>query len=80
MNSQTNLLNDHNRSFVSFSDNIDNNCDYVISENFDVKDYLSDVLNVDCCDTYLTGNRNIFCGTIHVDIFVEHNFKTFFKF
>ena len=46
--------NDHIRSLVSFSDT-ENNCDYVIGENFDVKDYLSDVLNVDYCDTYLTG-------------------------
>ena len=54
MNIKEKEYNDHIRSLVSFSDT-ENNCDYVIGENFDVKDYLSDVLNVDYCDTYLTG-------------------------
>ena len=45
---------DHNRSLVLFSET-DNICDYVISENFDVKDCLSDTLNLDCRETYLTG-------------------------
>ena len=56
MNIQHNSQNeDHNRSLVLFSET-DNICDYVISENFDVKDCLSDTLNLDCRETYLTGN------------------------
>ena len=42
-------------SLLSFGDK-DNNCDYVIREDFDVKEYLSDTLNVDFRDSNLTGN------------------------
>ena len=45
---------DYNRSLVLGSET-DYICDYVISENFDVKDYLSDTLNFDCRETFLTG-------------------------
>ena len=56
MNVQHNSQNEHpNRSLVLFSET-DNICDYVMSENFDVKEYLGDTLNLDCRETYLTGN------------------------
>ena len=50
---------DHNRSLVLCSET-NNVCDYVISETFDVKDYLSDTLNLDCREAFLTGKILIF--------------------
>ena len=45
-----------NELSLPFFGDKDNNCDYVIREDFDVKEYLSDTLNVDFRDSNLTGN------------------------
>ena len=55
MSVQDIAIKENNLSLLSFGDK-DNNCDYVIREDFDVKEYLSDTLNVDFCDSNLTGN------------------------
>ena len=59
MNAQENSQNeDYNRSLVLRGET-DYICDYVISENFDVKDLLSDTSNLDCRETFLTGKQFI---------------------
>ena len=73
MNNQESACNTHNRSMISVRET--DNCDYVISGNFDVKDYFSDILNVDCCDTYLTGNIYNIYSAIYRNM--KHNFAGF---
>ena len=73
MNIQHNTQNeDHNRSLVLFSET-DNICDYVMSENFDVKDYLSDTLNLDCRETYLTGNILVIVTSMELACILQYN-------
>ena len=55
MSVQDIAIKENNLSLLSFGDK-DNICDYVIREDFDVKEYLSDTLNVDFRDSNLTGN------------------------
>ena len=55
MSVQDIAIKENNLSLLSFGDK-DNNFDYVIREDFDVKEYLSDTLNVDFRDSNLTGN------------------------
>ena len=50
-------------SFVDLITETDN-CDYVSSENFVVKDNFSDILNVECGDIHMTGNLLI-CRDIY---------------
>ena len=55
MSVQDIAIKENELSLLSFGDK-DNNCDYVIREDFDVKEYLSDTVNVDFRDSNLTGN------------------------
>ena len=55
MSVQDIAIKENELSLLSFGDK-DNICDYVIREDFDVKEYLSDTLNVDFRDSNLTGN------------------------
>ena len=55
MSVQDIVIKENNLSLLSFGDK-DNNCDYIIREDFDVNEYLSDTLNVNFRDSNLTGN------------------------